>query len=468
MAGLLGVRGDRIEADEGEEHDRRPQHDSRQAVGGEGTPRRVVDGDQPAVQSHHAQQAPGDGLSFFSPFFHQGRQFRHRLAVGVVGGQIGLELVGAFRRFRGRQPALSLELLHFPLLPGDAATGHQLFFQSRRTRLGELAALVEIVLDQVRDRLFLGQMPPRHGDRRPMRRTDISPTHEHDEADDRQFRRHERGVGLDALANAEHEHGRHRGDEKHRRQVEDAGDSVRRRPGVVGEAGGNRRQPHGGEQFVEVSAPGRGHRGAAHRVFEDQVPADEPGEDFAQRRVGVGVGAAGHRGHGGELGVAQGGEGAAQPGDGVGDRHRGPGVEGRGPAGHHEDARPNDAADAQRGQRHRPEDAVQAVFAGRLGEEEFQVLAGEKLFLPVHDRVCPVSEFEARRFISPGFTLCVPLLACPAVPFCTGHPTANQHCWTSQQRHTTINTQHWQEHCHPGSSRRVGRKGNRSAAGRAT
>ena len=52
-------------------------------------------------------------------------------------------------------------------------------------------------------------------------------------------------------------------------------------------------------------------------------------------------------------------------------------------AGHHENARPDDAADAQRGQRHRPQHAVQAVFAGHLGQQHLQVLSGEDVF-PTH------------------------------------------------------------------------------------
>ena len=48
---LFGVRGDRIEADVGEEDDRRPEHDPRQAVGHERRARGVVDRQQPAVQA---------------------------------------------------------------------------------------------------------------------------------------------------------------------------------------------------------------------------------------------------------------------------------------------------------------------------------------------------------------------------------------------------------------------------------
>src|SRR5260370_38932519 len=55
----------------------------------------------------------------------------------------------------------------------------------------------------------------------------------------------------------------------------------------------------------------------ADGVFEDQVPADDPGDEFSHRGVGVGVRAARNRNHGGELGVAHRGESA---GDGDQDK----------------------------------------------------------------------------------------------------------------------------------------------------
>ena len=68
------------------------------------------------------------------------------------------------------------------------------------------------------------------------------------------------------------------------------------------------------QQFDEVVRPARRHRAGAHGVFERQVPADDPGEQFAQRGVRVGVGAAGQRNHGGEFGIAESGKRAAQAG----------------------------------------------------------------------------------------------------------------------------------------------------------
>ena len=49
-------------------------------------------------------------------------------------------------------------------------------------------------------------------------------------------------------------------------------------------------------------------------VFEDEVPADDPRDEFAHRGVGVGVGGAGDGDHGGEFGIAEAGE-AADDGD---------------------------------------------------------------------------------------------------------------------------------------------------------
>ena len=48
----------------------------------------------------------------------------------------------------------------------------------------------------------------------------------------------------------------------------------------------------------------------AEGVLEDEVPADDPGDQLAERRVGVGVGRPGDGDHAGELGVAEAGEGA--------------------------------------------------------------------------------------------------------------------------------------------------------------
>ena len=47
------------------------------------------------------------------------------------------------------------------------------------------------------------------------------------------------------------------------------------------------------EQLLQVARPATGHDRCAEGELEDEVPADDPGEDLADRGVGVGVGAAG-------------------------------------------------------------------------------------------------------------------------------------------------------------------------------
>ncbi len=103
-------------------------------------------------------------------------------------------------------------------------------------------------------------------------------------------------------------------------------------------------------------------RGGGEHVFQHQVPADEPGDELAQGRVAVGVGAARDRHHGGEFGVAQAGEYAAQAGDDEGQDHGRSGVFGGGDTGQHKDAGADDAADAQRGEGDRPEGTVERGY----------------------------------------------------------------------------------------------------------
>ena len=59
------------------------------------------------------------------------------------------------------------------------------------------------------------------------------------------------------------------------------------------------------EQRLEVVAPRDRDRHVADRVLEDQIPADDPGDDLAQRRVRIRVRAAGLRNHRRQLGVAE-------------------------------------------------------------------------------------------------------------------------------------------------------------------
>ena len=143
------------------------------------------------------------------------------------------------------------------------------------------------------------------------------------------------------------------------------------------------RRPNAFEHLVEVLAPRDRDRGCADGVLEHQVPADDPRDQLAHRRVGVGVGAARDRDHRRELGVAQSGEGAAEAGDdeGQGDRRTGAvGDCGRRPD---EEAGADDRADAERDQRDRPQRPFQRAFSGGpgFGQQPIDRLGSKRLEL---------------------------------------------------------------------------------------
>ena len=120
-----------------------------------------------------------------------------------------------------------------------------------------------------------------------------------------------------------------------------------------------------GEEADDVARPADRDRRGAERVLEDQVPADDPRDELAERRVAVGVGRAGHRHGRRELGVAERGQRA----DDAGEDHRQhdgrTGVRGGGLTGEDEDAGADDGADAERGQIDGPEHALELAFPGR-------------------------------------------------------------------------------------------------------
>ena len=130
---------------------------------------------------------------------------------------------------------------------------------------------------------------------------------------------------------------------------------------------------------LEVGGPARGHGRAGHAVFEDEVPADDPGEQFTERGVGIGVGRSCYRHHGSKFRIAERRKDAGDARDDVGHHQRGACYVVGGRAGRHEDARANDGANAQGRELHRAEDAAEAVFALGLFQEQGQGLAGEEL-----------------------------------------------------------------------------------------
>lgn len=120
-------------------------------------------------------------------------------------------------------------------------------------------------------------------------------------------------------------------------------------------------------QRLEVVGPTDGYRHVAHGVFDDQVPADHPGDQFAQRGVGIGVGRPRNGHQRGEFGVAQGHEGADHRRQHEGEHEPRAGsqpvyVSRRRRADGGEDARSDDGADAQQRDLHRPQHAAKSML----------------------------------------------------------------------------------------------------------
>ena len=130
------------------------------------------------------------------------------------------------------------------------------------------------------------------------------------------------------------------------------------------------------EQFqdlAEVPGPADGHRGGGDGVFQDQVPADDPGDQFANAGVGVAISAARASDGARQLGIGQRGEGAGDTRQNEGEHDRRARMLRRHHAGEHEDARADDAADSQHGQVKCAEAAFQTgigIDVDRFGAEQ--------------------------------------------------------------------------------------------------
>ena len=142
------------------------------------------------------------------------------------------------------------------------------------------------------------------------------------------------------------------------------------------------------QQRIEVVAPRNRDRDVADRVLEDQVPADDPCDQLAERRVRIDIGAARLRNHRGQLRVAESGERARGAQQDEREHERGPGAL----ADHlavrpdlscrcrpdgAEDPGADDGADRQHDEIARPHDAFQRVL--RVGQELRDWLAPEQL-----------------------------------------------------------------------------------------
>src|SRR5262249_36422922 len=110
-------------------------------------------------------------------------------------------------------------------------------------------------------------------------------------------------------------------------------------------------------------------------VLEDEIPADDPGDELAKRRIAVGVSATGDGNHARELGVTEAGEGAGDAGEDHGEDEARSGVVSSDVAGEDEDAGADDGADAEEEEGAGAERAVE-VFGLGVGDEASDGFAG--------------------------------------------------------------------------------------------
>lgn len=131
-------------------------------------------------------------------------------------------------------------------------------------------------------------------------------------------------------------------------------------PGPAESAAGELRAEQAVQQLVDVLAPPDGDRGDRDAVLQQQTPADEERDAFAEGRVGEGVGAAGDRDGAAQLGEGEGGEDAGDRGQHEGEHDRGARL-GDGVGQADEDAGPDDGADTEAHQLEEPHGALEAV-----------------------------------------------------------------------------------------------------------
>ena len=184
------------------------------------------------------------------------------------------------------------------------------------------------------------------GERLPVAGIDV-PYGAHDEQhDDRQLDQHHDVVGLLRLIDADRQHPRDDEHDDETGQIEIRGHAFG--GAVRGGQLDRQMKSEAFQQLVEIAGPSRGDGGGLQRVFQNKIPADHEGDQLAERKIRVGVCGTGHRGHRGELRIAQTGETAADGGQQEGNAQCRSGGQ-RALSGKYEDAGADDGADTKHG-----------------------------------------------------------------------------------------------------------------------
>ena len=144
-----------------------------------------------------------------------------------------------------------------------------------------------------------------------------------------------------ALPRASDEHAHHRQRDGDGWQVDDSAAVRPHQQGV------REMHPGGFDPADKIARPADCHGRARERIFQDQAPADHPGNAFAERRIAEGIGTAGGRNHRRQLGISERGAPADQAANDEGEDHRRPGALGA-DSDQRVDSGADDRADSQR------------------------------------------------------------------------------------------------------------------------
>src|SRR5688572_21824512 len=121
--------------------------------------------------------------------------------------------------------------------------------------------------------------------------------------------------------------------------------------------------PHARQQTDHVARPSDRDRGCRDRIFQNEVPAYEPGDELTHDGVGVGIRASSHWNHRSQLRVSQRGE--RTNGAGYSERqHQARTRAFRADGREHENTSADDRPDAQHHELERAERAVQTLAFG--------------------------------------------------------------------------------------------------------
>ena len=150
---------------------------------------------------------------------------------------------------------------------------------------------------------------------------DVLHAHEDERQNGRDLQDDHHVVGLGRLANAAYQHHRQQHDNQERGKIETEV-PARRVKHIAAYPGQPARQVRRRdpaqirmpaepvEHVHQMRGEAHAYRHVADRIFQNQVPADDPCDQLTHGRVGVGIGAARDRDHGRQFGVTQRGEAA--------------------------------------------------------------------------------------------------------------------------------------------------------------